>query len=314
MGIIIGTNMNEISQKKPKISIGLFVYNEEEHIKKRLENILSQTYSNFELIVSDNCSNDSTLKICEEFLNKDKRIKIFKHKKNMGSQWNVNFVLEQSTSEYFIWAQADDILNLNFLEENLKILEKNKNFVGSISKVERFGPVIDAAKIDDSDSFKTRLYKKIRKKFIYFNTRSILGVYEKRIREYLKEPDRNNLLFSLFRTRDLKQCIVSETFAGNDFAIVLNILKFGEINVIDQVMMYKYSGGMSGNGMISLMKELEHSLIGLAFPHYPITSWCIVNLGWKIFFKNFDSFIKLNFNAEFALLLDIMRILKNKLI
>lgn len=299
--------MDKTNRKKPKISIGLFVYNEEKHIKKRLENILFQTYSDFELIISDNCSTDSTLKICEEFLSKDKRIKIFKHKKNMGSQWNVNFVLEQSSSEYFVWAQADDKMNLNFLEENLKILENNKNFVGSISKVERFGPIIDATKINDTDSFKTRLYKKIRKKFIYFNTKSILGTYEKRIREYLKEPDRNNLLFSLFRTRELKQCIVTETFAGNDFAIVLNILKFGEINVIDKVMMYKYSGGMSGKGMISLMKELEHTSIALLFPHYPITSWCIHNLGWKLFLKNLDSFIKLNFNGEFSLLLNVLR-------
>lgn len=298
--------MNEINETKTKVSIGLFVYNEEKHLRKRFENLLSQTYHNFELIVSDNASTDTTSNICEEFSEKDKRIKFFRQKENMGSQWNVNFVLEQSNSEYFLWAQADDILNTNFLEENLKILEDNKKFVGSISKVERFGPTIDAIKIKNNDSFKIKLYKKIRKKLVYFNTQPITGNYDNRIRKYLSEPDRNNLLFSLFRTRDLKQSIVPDTFAGNDFAIVLKILEFGEINVLDKIMMYKYTGGMSGKGMISLMKELQHNSLGLIFPHYPFTSWFVSNLGWKLFFKNLDSFIKLNINGQFALFLNLL--------
>ncbi len=299
--------MTKINESKTKISIGLFVYNEEKHLRKRFENLLSQTYHDFELIVSDNASTDMTSDICEEFSEKDKRIKFFKQKENMGSQWNVNFVLEQSHSEYFLWAQADDILTTTFLEENLKVLEDNKKFVGSISKVERFGPVIDATKIENNDSFKIKLYKKIRKKLVYFNTQPIIGTYENRIRKYLNEPDRNNLLFSLFRTRELKQCVVPETFAGNDFAIVLKILKFGEINVLDKIMMYKYTGGMSGKGMISLMKELQHNSLGSIFPYYPFTSWFISNLGWKLFFKNLDSFIKLNMNGQFALFLNFMR-------
>lgn len=293
---------------KPKLSVGLFVYNEENVLQDRITKILQQTFSNFELIISDNGSTDNTKNICEVFAKKDSRIKYFRHEKNNGSQWNVNFVLMKSLGEYFVWAQADDKITEDFFEENLKILESNKNYVGSISKVERFGPIIDAVEIKENDSLRIKLYKKFRKKFIYFNTQPLIGNYESRIRAYLKEPDRNNVLFSLFRTEILKKCMVPETFAGNDFAIVLKILKFGEINVLNKVMMYKYTGGMSGKGMISLMKELDHTSLGLIFPHYPITSWCISNLGWKIFVKNIDSFIKLNLNGQFALFLNLLRL------
>ena len=59
----------------PKVSIGLPVFNGEKYIQNALISLLSQTFSDFELIISDNASTDSTQMICEEFANKDKRIK-----------------------------------------------------------------------------------------------------------------------------------------------------------------------------------------------------------------------------------------------
>ena len=65
----------------PKVSIGLPVFNGEKYIQNALISLLSQTFSDFELIISDNASTDSTQMICEEFANKDKRIKFFSSEK-----------------------------------------------------------------------------------------------------------------------------------------------------------------------------------------------------------------------------------------
>ena len=54
------------NQINPKISIGFFVYNGERFLQKRLEQLLSQSFSDFELIISDNASTDSTSEICKE--------------------------------------------------------------------------------------------------------------------------------------------------------------------------------------------------------------------------------------------------------
>ena len=85
---------NNMNDSGPKISIGIPVYNGEKFIRKCIESILQQTHRNFELIISDNASTDSTRKICEEYLNKDNRIIFVRQEKNMGGGWNFNFLLK----------------------------------------------------------------------------------------------------------------------------------------------------------------------------------------------------------------------------
>ena len=72
------------------------VYNGELFIKKAIESILAQTFTDFELIISDNLSTDSTQEICQNFLKKDNRIRIFKQKENIGVHRNFNFLLSQA--------------------------------------------------------------------------------------------------------------------------------------------------------------------------------------------------------------------------
>ena len=62
-----------IKNERPIVTIGLYVYNGEKYIKERLKNIFLQDFNNFELLISDNASNDNTSRICKEFLKKDKR-------------------------------------------------------------------------------------------------------------------------------------------------------------------------------------------------------------------------------------------------
>ena len=85
---------NNTNSHNPKISVGIPVYNGEKFVRKSIESVLRQTYGNFELIISDNASTDSTSDICTEFSTKDSRIKFVRQDKNMGGIWNFNFVLE----------------------------------------------------------------------------------------------------------------------------------------------------------------------------------------------------------------------------
>ena len=85
-----------MSYSTPKISIGIPVYNGEKFIRKCIESVLQQTNRNFELIISDNASTDSTPEICKEFLNKDDRISFERQDKNMGGCWNFNFLLQKA--------------------------------------------------------------------------------------------------------------------------------------------------------------------------------------------------------------------------
>ena len=106
----------------PKISIGIPVYNGEKFIRKCIESILQQTNRNFELIISDNASTDSSPEICKEFLNKDNRITFVRQNKNMGRLWNFHFLVTKAVGEYFVWVPVDTFLLPEFLERNIAVL------------------------------------------------------------------------------------------------------------------------------------------------------------------------------------------------
>ena len=117
--------MNNHQHNLPEVSIGLPVYNGELFLKKALDSLLNQTYSNFELIISDNNSTDSTQKICEEYAKNDKRICYICQEKNIGAFSNFSFVLSKAQGKYFMWAAVDDYWDDNFLQKNLDILQQN---------------------------------------------------------------------------------------------------------------------------------------------------------------------------------------------
>jgi glycosyltransferase involved in cell wall biosynthesis len=77
-----------VSFKKQKVSIGLPVYNGENYIQEAIESILSQTFEDFELIISDNASTDQTEAICRSFALKDERIRYFRNQENLGASSN----------------------------------------------------------------------------------------------------------------------------------------------------------------------------------------------------------------------------------
>lgn len=284
-----------------KISIGLPVYNGENFIQDRIENILSQSYSNFELIISNNASIDSTDKICREFKNKDERIKYFIQEKNKGGLWNFQFVLNESDSDYFVWAGVDDVWDKDFLRENIEFLEKETNFVGSISQVDSFG------ELDGREISSNRQMKKIIERFRWskYGVQEATGDYGKKVKTYL---NRNSAqaLYGIFRTNALKKSIVKKSFLGMDLAIILDVLKYGDLHVVQKKLIKFYRGGFSSKGINTSTKKLEHSLIGRVFPYYFFTKWCFKNLGKEIFLKNILHFFKLNLTGEFAIIYDII--------
>ena len=114
-----------ITEKKPtKVSIGMPVYNGEKYIRDALNSLLEQTFSNFELIISDNCSTDGTAKICQEYALRDNRIIYHRQKTNIGAAANFEFVLNSARAPIFMWAAHDDKWTKGFLYNAMEILNE----------------------------------------------------------------------------------------------------------------------------------------------------------------------------------------------
>ena len=116
--------------KLPLVSVGIPTYNRPEGLRRTLECITRQTYSNLEIIVSDNDSPDrETEVVVREFMAKDSRIKYYRQEENKGITFNFKFVLELATGEYFMWAADDDVWKLSFISCLVEALEINSDAV-----------------------------------------------------------------------------------------------------------------------------------------------------------------------------------------
>ncbi|WP_420406793.1 glycosyltransferase family 2 protein [Hoeflea sp.] len=109
----------------PRISIGVPVYNGEQHLEEALNALINQTFTDFEIIISDNCSTDSTEHICREFELRDSRIRYVRQSKNEGALANFVFVLKEAQADHFMWAAHDDVFDKDWIDSLLPLSIKN---------------------------------------------------------------------------------------------------------------------------------------------------------------------------------------------
>src|SRR5262245_20064547 len=112
----------------PRISIGLPVYNGERFLAEAIEGVLGQTFSDFELVISDNASTDRTQEISLEFCRVDQRIRYYRNARNIGAAPNYNRCFELARSrDYFKWIAYDDLMSDDFLEPCIAALDRDPN-------------------------------------------------------------------------------------------------------------------------------------------------------------------------------------------
>jgi glycosyltransferase involved in cell wall biosynthesis len=113
------------------------VFNGEKYLEETLESILAQTYTDFELIISDNASTDRTEQICLGYASKDARIRYYRNERNVGAPNNYNRVFKLSSSRYFKWAAYDDLLAPTYMKKCVDVLDKDPSVVLCHSKTGR---------------------------------------------------------------------------------------------------------------------------------------------------------------------------------
>ena len=104
-----------------KASIIIPIYNDESHLKRCLDSITAQTYPNFECLLIDDGSTDSSRSICTEYTNSDSRFTVF-HKDNEGISKTRQFGLTKAAGDYIFFIDSDDWVEPSFLETPLNML------------------------------------------------------------------------------------------------------------------------------------------------------------------------------------------------
>ena len=122
-----------MKKEYPPLSIGLAVRNGRQSVARCIESILSQDFADFELIVSDNVSDDGTIAVLEHFARSDQRLRLSVNNANIGVLGNMRRVLELSRGTFFRWISADDWLEPKCLSACVRALENRPDAIGVTS-------------------------------------------------------------------------------------------------------------------------------------------------------------------------------------
>lgn len=109
---------------QPLVSICIPAYNNESFIKETIDCVLAQTYSHWELVISDDCSKDRTVEIIKSY--KDSRIRLVEHKTNLGLVGNWNSLVNELKGEYVKLLCGDDLIHPTCIEKQLEVFLSGK--------------------------------------------------------------------------------------------------------------------------------------------------------------------------------------------
>ncbi len=135
------------------VSIISPTYNSEEFISETINSIINQTYQNWELLITDDCSNDNTVQVINKHILKDQRIKLFQLKENSGVGVARNNSIKNAKGRYIAFCDSDDLWLPKKLEVQLEYLLNNKagftysSYLIQDEKQNRIGKIIGPKKI-----------------------------------------------------------------------------------------------------------------------------------------------------------------------
>jgi len=109
----------------PLLSVCIPIWNDEEFVAEALSSVLNQTYTNLEVIFSDNASDDRSLEVIRSF--NDPRVKVYSNSQNMGGMYNFLKVMGYARGKYMTYLSADDKVELDAYEKAIAVLEDEKN-------------------------------------------------------------------------------------------------------------------------------------------------------------------------------------------
>lgn len=244
-----------------RVDVLLATYNGEKYVAEQLDSILSQTYSNIRLIISDDCSTDGTRKILEKYKAKDDRIELFFQGKNIGVVKNFEYLLKKVESKYYMLSDQDDIWKEDKIERSVgKLVNSESDLVYTDLEV-----VDENLNINYESYWRLKgIYKKIKKynnfEALYLNN-FITGCTLISRKEYIKYilpiPD-------------------TSKFVLHDYWIALVVSQKGRISYIDEPLI-KYRqhknnsiGSQKKSDTLKSIDEIRELFIRVKKEHFTV--------------------------------------------
>jgi len=223
------------------------VYNGGTLVAEAIESVLAQSFTDFELIISDGGSTDDTPNICQRFADRDPRIRLFRHDVNRGAAWNFNFTFREACGEYFKWAAHDDVIAPTFIEKCVNVLGECPEVAWVMSKYARIdsdgnrlpnGPTRD---VDEPGATVTREAPSVSRRFRAMLTRNV----------------GNGGIFGLIRTDIMRKTALHRAEYGADKVFIAEVSLYGRMHQIPEVLFLARHHAQASGAMKSAA-QLQH--------------------------------------------------------
>jgi glycosyltransferase involved in cell wall biosynthesis len=197
---------------EPLVSVCIPTYNRSGKLKRAVEKLISCSYDNLEIIISDNASCDNTKDVCTAIGKLDNRVKYFRHLENNGPTKNFEFSKSQATGKYFLWLSDDDYLDRDYIRICVDELERRPDLVlvsglglyhGSVNQVSYYGNIVQPNS----------------------------SIPLLRVMKYLWTAGESSILYGVYRANKIQDCRMPNCLAG-DFIWVADVLLKGRAKVI----------------------------------------------------------------------------------
>ncbi len=232
----------------PFISIVMPVYNVEKYIEKSIQSVLAQTFTDFELLLVDDCSPDESGKICDAFAKMDKRIKVVHLEKNSGVAVARNTVMIPACGEYLCFLDSDDYFDSNMLEVLADSVKKNPAqavIFGMVEEYHNDNGLLKGTKTITCDEKIIRNQSELREEILKLEAKDLYGYPCNKMYNvaYLKET---KAVFP--RMRFNEDIIFNIDFFMN--AESCNLLSFAPYHYV------KHTGSTTGNFIPTYYKDI----------------------------------------------------------
>jgi glycosyltransferase involved in cell wall biosynthesis len=205
----------------PLVSIGVPVFNAERFLPRALDSLVSQTLTDFELIISDNASTDRTPEICEEYLRRDPRIRYIRQPVNIGAPRNWNAVVHEACGVFFKWASGTDYCAAEMLEKCIEVMQADPGIALCYGKTQ----------LVDEHEQPIELYEHDRS----FNQSDP----SERFAQVLSRLWMNNMQSGVFRLDTLRRTRLDRLYPTGDLVLMAELALYGRFHMIDEVLLFR---------------------------------------------------------------------------
>lgn len=213
--------MGGLDGARPRLTIGLPIYNGEQLLPQAIESLLTQKYDDFEVVISDNASVDGTPELCAAYAAQDPRIRYVRNERNLGSIPNFNKLVGLARGEYFKWAAHDDWCEPEFVGRCVEVLDADPGVVLCHAKAIRVDEAGDTLVVD-LDPLDVRSPDPAERfRQVLWSMKAIYPIY------------------GVIRTEALRRTQLFRSHSGSDRILLAELSLLGQLYQIPELLLYE---------------------------------------------------------------------------